>query len=86
MSTSWTSRPPSIERTSSAAPYGGGADSTRRFLRVARISSAASSNDGATTTSVNTGAIASATSPVTGPFKAMIPPNALTGSQALALT
>ena len=86
MSTSCTSRPPSIERTSSAAPYGGGPVSTRRFFFSVRIASASSSNDGATITSVKHCASASASAAGTGRLRATMPPNALTGSHALAST
>jgi hypothetical protein len=49
------------------------------------MSSASSSNPGATTASVNTPAICRARSAVTGPLAAMTPPKAETGSQACAL-
>ncbi len=55
------------------------------FFLPLRISSASSSNAGATTTSVNTSLTASAISAVTGRFAAMMPPNAETGSHAWAL-
>ena len=58
--------------------------STRRFFFAASTSSAAGSYDGATMTSVNTSAIASAISSVTSRFAATTPPNAETGSVANA--
>ncbi|CAB4536401.1 unannotated protein [freshwater metagenome] len=79
-----TKSPPSIERTSRWRAEGADAEITRRFFFANRTSSASASNDGATTTSVNTGASASAISRVTARFTATIPPKALTGSQALA--
>ena len=54
------------------------------FLRL-RISTASGSKSGATTTSVNTGAICSAAAAVSVRLVAMTPPNAETGSQACAL-
>src|SRR3954447_3591527 len=86
VSTSCTRRPPSIERTSSEAPYGGGPVNTRRFFFSLRIDSASSSMDGATMTSVNTAASASASPAGTVELSATTPPKALTGSHALALT
>ena len=71
-------------RTSKRHWLGAGAVSTLRLGFEDNTSRAAASNDGATTTSVNTGANASAIAAVTGRFAATIPPNALTGSQAFA--
>ena len=83
---SCTSNPPSIGRTSNGTGEGAVAVSTRTFLRSASVASASASYPGATTTSVNTGARAVAIAFVTGRLTATIPPNALTGSQALAFT
>ena len=57
---SWTSRPPSTDRTSSTGRPGGWAPSTRRFDFAVRVAIASSSYPGATTTSVKTGARAAA--------------------------
>ena len=88
-STSCTSTPPSTERTSTAA----GASmppvrSTRRFFFCCRSSSAADSNSGAMSTSTNClfSLMCSTISSVTWRFAAMMPPKALFGSQAKALS
>ena len=73
-------------RRSSGLPYGGGADRTRRFFLAPSTDRASSENDGATTTSVNTGARASASAAGTGRLAATMPPKADTGSHALAAT
>ncbi len=62
------------------APNGERASRRRRASRSPNTSSAAASKDGATTTSVNTEAMARAVASSTSPFTATIPPNALTGS------
>ena len=67
------------------AAEGSGARTTRRFARPANVASASGVNDGATTTSVKTSAIASAASASTSPLNATIPPNADTVSLANAL-
>ena len=69
-----TSRPPEMERMSSGGTTGGGAVMTRRFFLAASTSSAPSSYPGATTTSVNTGASASASAAGTTRLSATMPP------------
>src|SRR5262249_1852572 len=65
-----TSRPPSMVRITRSSPTGGGPDSTRRFFLAVRVANASASYDGATTTSVNTGASASASDAGTGRLRA----------------
>ena len=78
--------PPETGRHSTDAPAAGAGHTSRRtFFRPARMSSAAGSNPGAMTTSVNTSAICAARSAVTIWLAAMTPPNADSGSQAFAL-
>ena len=80
-----TNRPPSILRTCNAFSLNGAvASSSRRDGFAHKISSAPALNPGATTTSVNTSAIARAVSSVTARLRAMIPPKALIGSAACA--
>ena len=61
-----------------------GITSSRMFFFRVRISSASSEKPGASSTSVKTSAICSASSAVTGRLTAMTPPKADTGSQACA--
>ena len=75
-----TSRPPSMERRSSAGQVGGCASMTRRFFFAVSTASASGSKPGATTTSVNTGDSASASALGTTRLMATMPPNAETSS------
>ena len=63
---------------------GGGAASTRRFFLRRAPRARRRRRPGATTTSVNTGASASASAAGTGRLTATMPPNADTGSQSWA--
>ena len=83
-STSWINAPPGSVRTSQPAGWISGARTTRRFGRVANASRAPSVKAGAITTSVNTSRIASAAASSQTPWKATIPPKALTSSHANA--
>ena len=60
------------------------ASRTRRFLRPARISAAASLTEGAMTISVKYSAISAAVSASSSAFRAITPPKADTGSQSHA--
>jgi hypothetical protein len=84
-SASWYSRPPEIWRTSRASRTNpSGSWSRRRFFFVFSTSSAASSNPGATSTSVKISFTVSAMPRVTTRLAAMTPPNAETGSHSCA--
>jgi hypothetical protein len=74
-STVCTSTPPEIWRNSIGAGRSiAGSFSSRMFFLRCRISRASASKSGASTTSVNTSAICSAASRLTGRFVAMTPP------------
>ncbi len=76
--------PPEMGRFSATACGGVSTTSRRTFFLACRISSASGSKPGATTTSVNTGAICSAAAFVMTRLAAMTPPYADTGSVACA--
>ncbi len=76
-----------MERTLSPCAFGSASapvTSRRRFFFLAMMARASSSASGAMMTSVKSFAMSSAAIPSRATFEAMMPPKALTGSQASA--